>query len=77
MRFTILATPNLNQEKKNIKHTVPVMVNSDHLLGASGRGTDVLKRMLATKEFIHQIRMTYFRDHLRTCREPSHYRFLG
>lgn len=75
MHFTILVTPNLNQ--KNIKHTVQVMVNSDHLLGASGRGTDVLKIMLATKEFIHQIRMTYFRDHLRTYRGPSHYRFFG
>ena len=52
-------------------------MNSDHLLGASGRGTDVLKIMLATKEFIHQIRMTYFRDHLRTYRGPSHYRFFG
>jgi hypothetical protein len=57
-------------------HTVQVTANSDHLLGASGRGTDVLKRMLATKR-IYQIRTTYFRDHLRTCRGPSHYRFLG
>lgn len=58
-------------------HTVQVMANSDHLSGASGRGTGVLKKMLETKRIIYQFRMTYYRDHLRTCRGPSHYKFLG